>query len=464
MTKKVFDDSWKIWIWSNIARGCDKDDIFKTLHENGFDYELIRDELNYAPTVEQENIDSLLATKRPDEAPYYIANCRKVESDKVEMYILEDFLTQDECQRLIELMNTSLRPSTITKENEPDAYFRTSKSCDYAYIDDPLSVDIDKRICRTLGINPYYAEVMQGQMYEIGEEFKAHTDWFAPNTDEYERFAAVRGQRTWTFTIYLNDVESGGETLFENIDIMIRPKTGTAVIWNNLYIDGQPNPDTIHHALPVKAGYKAIITKWFRNKGAGDMYAREEAGRVPNFTKTGFQKMEFPDEVFQEVKSYLNQNRHLEEKEHQSLDFLSNDAVHPTGMIELPVPIKEQVAEAIKPLIEEWAGVELAFTCVYGIRRYHQGTTLDLHTDISDTHILSAIVNIEQDVDEKWPLEIEDNYFRSHDVFLKPGEMLLYESARLLHGRTTPLKGDSFCNIFVHFRPVSDDWKHRMVV
>lgn len=194
------------------------------------------------------------------------------------------------------------------------------------------------------------------------------------------------------------------------------------------------------------------------------MYAREEAGRVPNFTKTGFQKMEFPDEIFQEVKSYLNQNRHLEEKEHQSLDFLSNDAVHPTGMIELPVPIKEQVAEAIKPLIEEWAGVELAFTCVYGIRRYHQGTTLDLHTDISDTHILSAIVNIEQDVDEKWPLEIEDNYFRSHDVFLKPGEMLLYESARLLHGRTTPLKGDSFCNIFVHFRPVSDDWKHRMVV
>ena len=53
MTKKVFDDSWKIWIWSNIARGCDKDDIFKTLHENGIDYELIRDELNYEPTVEK---------------------------------------------------------------------------------------------------------------------------------------------------------------------------------------------------------------------------------------------------------------------------------------------------------------------------------------------------------------------------------------------------------------------------
>jgi prolyl 4-hydroxylase len=37
-----------------------------------------------------------------------------------------------------------------------------------------------------------------------------------------------------------------------------------AVIWNNLYPDGTPNPDTLHQGMPVKAGHKAIITKWFR--------------------------------------------------------------------------------------------------------------------------------------------------------------------------------------------------------
>jgi prolyl 4-hydroxylase len=459
MAQTQFDDSWKIWIWSNVARGCDKDGIFKILHENGFDYVLIREELNYEPSVELDKIDYPQSHTDLDDNRFFVANSRRVDSDQLELYILEDFLTEDECQGLIELMKTGLRPSTITTENEPDPYYRTSKTFDFAYAKDPLSDEINTRICRTLGINPSYSEEMQGQMYEVGEEFKAHTDWFAPDTEEFERFAGERGQRTWTFMIYLNDVESGGETLFGNIDMMTRPKTGTAVFWNNLYPDGEPNPDTIHHALPVKAGYKAVVTKWFRTNGTGEKNARTDAELVPNFTKTGFKKLKFPEGVFQQVKSYLNQNRHLEEKEYQSLDYLSNDSVHPTGMIELPVALKGQVAEVVKPLIEEWAGEEVAFTCVYGIRRYYRGTVLASHTDRVDTHILSAIVNIEQDVEEEWPLQIEDNYYRSHNVFLKPGEMVFYESARLSHGRMTPLKGDSYCNIFIHFRPASDDWK-----
>ncbi len=464
MTQKQFDDSWKIWIWSNVASGCDKDGIFKILHEKGFDYDTIREELNYEPSVELDKIENPQNTTNHDHNRFFVANSRKVDSDRIELYILEDFLTKDECQRLIELMKPSLRPSTITNENEPDSYFRTSKTCDYAYIKDPLSDEIDTRICRTLGINPSYSEVMQGQMYDVGEEFKAHTDWFAPDTEEFERFAGERGQRTWTFMIYLNDVDSGGETSFENIGMMTRPKTGTAVFWNNLYPDGQPNPDTIHHALPVKAGHKAVITKWFRTNGTGEMNTKTDAELVPNFTKTGFKKLKFPEDVFQQLRSFLDQNKDLEEKEYQSLDFLDNKSVHPTGMIELPVPLKELSAEAVRPLIEEWVGEEVAFTCVYGIRRYHRGTTLAPHRDRTDTHILSAIVNIEQDVDEEWPLEIEDNYYRSHKVFLSHGEMVFYESARLSHGRMTPLKGDSFCNIFIHFTPASDSWKEKMPI
>lgn len=38
-------------------------------------------------------------------------------------------------------------------------------------------------------------------------------------------------------------------------------------------------------------------------------------------------------------------------------------------------------------------------------------------------------------------------------IFLKPGEMLLYESATVPHGRMEPLNGDYFDNLFVHFYP-----------
>jgi prolyl 4-hydroxylase len=71
-----------------------------------------------------------------------------------------------------------------------------------------------------------------------------------------------------------------------------------------------------------------------------------------------------------------------------------------------------------------------------------------------ETHIISALLNIDQDVDEKWPLEIEDHYYRKHYLNLRPGEMLFYEGAKLDHGRPQPLKGRLYANVFVHYKPV----------
>ena len=34
--------------------------------------------------------------------------------------------------------------------------------------------------------------------------------------------------------------------------------------WNNLLMDGSPNPATLHEAMPVLRGQKYVVTKWFR--------------------------------------------------------------------------------------------------------------------------------------------------------------------------------------------------------
>ena len=41
---------------------------------------------------------------------------------------------------------------------------------------------------------------------------------------------------------------------------------------------------------------------------------------------------------------------------------------------------------------------------MYGIRRYRNGSWLSLHVDRVDTHVVSAILQIDQEVDEDWPL------------------------------------------------------------
>ena len=119
----------------------------------------------------------------------------------------------------------------------------------------------------------------QGQYYEPGEEFKVHTDFF--EGPAFEEHARERGQRTFTFMVYLNDVESGGETEFMRLKQTIKPKKGMAIIWNSLNEDGSNNHNTLHQAHPIRSGFKSIITKWFRIKGQGPMFTkRSEERRV----------------------------------------------------------------------------------------------------------------------------------------------------------------------------------------
>ena len=41
---------------------------------------------------------------------------------------------------------------------------------------------------------------------------------------------------------------------------------------------------------------------------------------------------------------------------------------------------------------------------MYGIRRYLNGSWLSLHLDTVHTHVISVILQIDQDVDQDWPL------------------------------------------------------------
>ena len=50
-----------------------------------------------------------------------------------------------------------------------------------------------------------------------------------------------------------------------------------------------------------------------------------------------------------------------------------------------------------------------------------------------ESHIISVILNVAQDVDEDWPLYIKDHRGRGRQILLQPGEMIYYESAKLVH-------------------------------
>lgn len=194
-------------------------------------------------------------------------NVQRVPSPKIEMFIGKNFVEPELCQLLMMKIDAERRPSTLADANG-DFTFRTSETCDLDR-GDPLVMELDRRITALTGIAPIFGEPMQGQRYEIGQEFKAHTDYFEPTGADFEKYCAVAGQRTWTVMIYLNELEAGGATRFKAIDKIVQPETGKVLAWNNIRPDGTPNPATLHHAMKVRSGVKYVVTKWFREKPWG---------------------------------------------------------------------------------------------------------------------------------------------------------------------------------------------------
>ena len=179
-----------------------------------------------------------------------------------ELFAVGDFLSAAECARFIALIDTVAQPSR-TYDPVTQAEYRTSWSGDVER-GDPFVRMIERRIDDLTGIDPAWGETVQGQRYRPGEEFRAHHDWFHPGGAYWVEEQARGGQRSWTAMIYLNDVPAGGETTFPQLGASITPRQGALLLWNNARPDGRPNDLTLHAALPVIAGTKYVITKWYR--------------------------------------------------------------------------------------------------------------------------------------------------------------------------------------------------------
>jgi len=189
---------------------------------------------------------------------------------------------------------------------------------------------------------------------------------------------------------------------------------------------------------------------------------------VPKFTKVGFEKAQIPTEIYSAILTEYERLKSSPSQEHcsqgvinceeivsdEEMEESSLKEIQKTYMMLLSDKTLDLLEGGLKPLAEAWADVELIHTSTYGIRRYTNGSWLTSHVDRFNTHVISAILNIGQQVEEAWPLYIKDNDGRSHEVFLAPGQMVWYESARAVHGRPRPFVGEYYDNLFIHFKPV----------
>jgi prolyl 4-hydroxylase len=179
----------------------------------------------------------------------------------------DNFLTNEECDYIINLANPILQPSKLFGDEKQTGHGRTSYSAEFhIYPNDEVLLGIRKKAAKVIDMPESHFEFFQCVSYEQGQEYQVHYDTFdediASNKAEMER----GGQRKYTMLAYLNDDYDGGGTFFPNLDFMVRPKKGRVVIFNNLDETGKVIPAAFHAGLPVTEGRKYAINIWVRNK------------------------------------------------------------------------------------------------------------------------------------------------------------------------------------------------------
>ena len=284
-----------------------------------------------------------------------------------------------------------------------------SRACgsprDLVASDDPLVRDVNARVCSLIGLDAASGEPLQYRSRATAE---------------------VSDPDRWTIAVYLRDTEPDDAPRLGRSGCRLRLRRGAALICNGPAPEGG---DVLTKALHIR-----------------------ESTLPPAHTRLGFQSCLIPGVVFDALRDFHARQAANATVEHVP-GYIESDQAVASHLLQLPLAMQQDVHAELHGIMEQWAGIALLPTHVYGIRRYARGALLKVHRDRSGTHVFGASLNIAQQLEEPWPLVIEDHLARRHEVALQPGEMLLFESARLPHGRPRPLRGEFYAGVFAHYRP-----------
>jgi prolyl 4-hydroxylase len=383
----------------------------------------------------------------------------------------ENFLSSQECDILMGMIDLNHSRSSVAEGGSDTISIseaRTSSTCNLPHNDSLIS-SIHKRISTHLGLPISKGEHLQGQLYENGQYFKPHNDYFSANA--YEKHCLSSGNRTFTLMIYLNSDFKGGGTHFPSLKKTITPKKGKAVIWQNT-IEGVKQDNSIHEGQSIESGRKYIVTSWWRENdwnGAEDerLFTIKKKtfthkDQIPKLTKKGFKVVKCPENVWgliQDAYSLLKDKKTPENFENKD-QFIKGGGSDILSFDHLP-SIRTAIHKELHSIHQDFCGVPIEPSFIYGIRSYQKGATLTNHFDRAETHHISSIIIVDKDLrcgcqnkefSNDWPLDIQDHSGAWHKIYAEPGDMILYESAICEHGREEPFGGEYFRNFFVHYK------------
>jgi len=225
---------------------------------------------------------------------------------------------------------------------------------------------------------------------------------------------------------------------------------------NKFNTDNIPTNDKFH----IKKGYNTLSYKKVV-KSLTDP-EKSQVKSYPKYTNKGYSVVKLPSNLKNLLKKFWDKNKSLKIEEDIPKEFLwgtKNSGEVLANILCLQQhdrDLYEKVTLYSKNILEEWSNIKnLKHNATYGMREYKKGAVLKMHVDQKGTHIISVIINIHKNEDKPWPLVMFDPQTKKEiKIYLNENvDCILYEGARIIHGRPYEFFGDSYVNIFAHFSP-----------
>ncbi|KAF5448247.1 hypothetical protein F2P56_028801 [Juglans regia] len=197
-----------------------------------------------------------------------------------------NFATAEQCETIIKIAKTNLKPSLLALRKgetaESTKGTRTSSGTFVSASEDETGVMdlIEQKIARATMIPRTHGEAFNVLRYELGQKYDSHYDAFNP-----AEYGPQQSQRVASFLLYLSNVEEGGETMFpfENgsnigtgydykkcVGLKVKPRQGDGLLFYSVFSNGTIDRTSLHGSCPVIKGEKWVATKWLRDQEQDD--------------------------------------------------------------------------------------------------------------------------------------------------------------------------------------------------
>ncbi|KAF3435527.1 hypothetical protein FNV43_RR22616 [Rhamnella rubrinervis] len=192
------------------------------------------------------------------------------------------FATAAQCQSIIKMAKSNLKPSTLAlRKGETDESTKGTRTSSGTFIsasEDNTGIleAVEQKISKVTMIPRTHGEAFNVLRYEVGQKYDSHYDAFNP-----AEYGPQKSQRVASFLLYLTSVEEGGETMFpfENgvklgmgfdykkcAGLKVKPQQGDGLLFYSVFPNGTIDQLSLHGSCPVIKGEKWVATKWIRDQ------------------------------------------------------------------------------------------------------------------------------------------------------------------------------------------------------